>query len=95
MDIGDGRSVRMVIRDQCTLIFFDGSSVEAYEAHGDPQTAAIEIISARPELEFIAAVHGAAAIMLRDSARTAECGMEWINPPAPAAPPTSTPAPAD
>lgn len=61
---------------QWRLIFFDGCSVDSYEANGDPQAAAIEIIRERPELHLIAAVSGTATIMVRDSARTTECGLQ-------------------
>jgi len=69
-----------------TLVFFDGSSVETFDVDGDPQQAAIEIMREHPYLQLIAAVADAPLVLVRDSARTAECALEgW--------PPASLPAP--
>lgn len=59
-----------------TLIFCDGSSVEIFNVDGDPQQAAIEITREHPGLELIAAAADAPLILVRDSARTAECALQ-------------------
>lgn len=59
-----------------TLLFFDGASVESFEVDGDPQQAAIRITREHPQLQLIAAVADAPLVLVRDSARTAECALE-------------------
>lgn len=75
------RAYRMTgMSEKWSLLFFDGCSVEVYETNSaDPQADAIQLIAERPELLLIAAVSKLGEIMIRDSARTAECGMESVS----------------